>query len=142
MSAGLDMVWPLAIRHIIDGILLAENQTPAQKSHGLGVFGGIVIGLLLLKQAIDTFRSYRTTVLNSKVIFRLRQRLFDRLLGLSLNDLSEMKSGGIVSRLSSDVDAVSGLVQQAVISPGVAIIRVVLTLGILMALSWRWRSRR
>ena len=31
-----------------------------------------------------------------------------------------MKSGGIVSRLSGDVDAVSGLVQMALISPGVA----------------------
>jgi ATP-binding cassette subfamily B protein len=41
-----------------------------------------------------------------------------------------MKSGGIVSRLSSDVDAVSGLVQMALISPGVALIRVVLTVGI------------
>ena len=48
-----------------------------------------------------------------------------------------MKSGGIVSRLSGDVDNVSGLVQMALISPGVAIIRVVLTVAILLFLSWR-----
>ena len=48
-----------------------------------------------------------------------------------------MKSGGIVSRLSGDVDAVSGLVQMALISPGVATIRVVLTTVILFALSQR-----
>ena len=136
-SAALDMVWPLAIRHIIDGVILDNEQSAAQKLRGLNVFGFGVVALLVVKQAIDSFRSYRTAILNSKVIFRLRQRLFDRLLGLSLNDLSEMKSGGIVSRLSSDVDAVSGLVQQALISPGVALIRVVLTAVILFSLSWR-----
>ena len=48
-----------------------------------------------------------------------------------------MKSGGIVSRLSGDVDSVSGLVQMALIGPAVAAIRIVLTVGILFALSWR-----
>ena len=137
VSAGLDMVWPLAIRHIIDGVLLGKDAAPGEKARALNVFGGGVIALLLVKQAVDSYRSYRTAVLNSKVIFRLRQRLFERLLGLSLNQLSDMKSGGITSRLSNDVDAVSGLVQMALISPGVALIRVVLTVAILFALSWR-----
>ena len=35
------------------------------------------------------------------------------------------------------MDSVSGLVQMALISPGVAILRVVLTVGVLLALSWR-----
>src|SRR5205814_1721305 len=65
------------------------------------------------------------------------KRLFKRLLGLPLGELSEMKSGGITSRLSGDIDSVSGLVQMAVISPGVAIIRVVMTVMILFWLSWR-----
>ncbi|MBV8781629.1 MAG: ABC transporter ATP-binding protein, partial [Phycisphaerae bacterium] len=50
--------------------------------------------------------------------------------------LGEMKAGGIVSRLSSDVEAVSGLVQLALISPAVAVIRLVLTVTILFYLSW------
>jgi len=48
-----------------------------------------------------------------------------------------MKSGGITSRLSGDVDSVSGLVQMALISPSVAVIRVVLTVVILFWLSWK-----
>jgi ATP-binding cassette subfamily B protein/subfamily B ATP-binding cassette protein MsbA len=48
-----------------------------------------------------------------------------------------MKAGGITSRLSGDIDSVSGLVQMAIISPGVALIRVLLTCIILLFLSWR-----
>ena len=133
-AAALDLVWPLAISGIINGLTAGGANTSARNLNGLA---GGVIALLLCKQAIDTTRSYRTSVLNAKVIFRLRGRLFGRLLTLPLGDLGELKTGGIVSRLSSDVDAVSGLVQSAVISPAVALLRVVLTVGVLLYLSWR-----
>jgi ATP-binding cassette subfamily B protein/subfamily B ATP-binding cassette protein MsbA len=136
VAAGLDMIWPLAIKHIIDNILPAHLPWPRRLVQ-LNWLGLGIIALLLLKQAADSTRAYRMAVLNIRIVFRLRQRLFDRMLSLSLGRLSELKSGGIVSRLSSDVDSVSGLVQMAVISPGVAVIRIILTVGVLLALSWR-----
>ena len=130
-GALLDLVWPLAIKGIINGLV------PGHPHARLDRLAGGVIAVLLAKQAIDSVRSYRTQVLNAKVIFRLRGRLYGRLLTLPLNELGELKTGGIVSRLSSDVDAVSGLVQSAVISPAVAALRIVLTVGLLLWLSWR-----
>jgi len=156
LAAALDMVWPLAIKSVIDRILVANppagqsagrlqsivrqvtsSHSTGNRLHELNIFGIAILVMICAKQMIDSFRSYRTVVLNAKVIFRLRHRLYERLLNLSLTDLAEMKSGGIVSRLSSDVESVSGLVQAAVLSPGVAIIRVVLTTIILFSLSWR-----
>ena len=136
-AAGLDILWPLAIKSIIDGILLASNVASKRKNTLLASYGGAVLALLVLKQAADTARSYRTATLDARVTVRLRRRLFSRLLGLPLTGLAEMKSGGIVSRLTSDIDSVAGLVQMALISPGVAAIRVVLTIAILFVLSWR-----
>lgn len=137
VTAALDMVWPLAIRHIIDGILLHPALQVNQKMRALALTGGGVAVLLVIKQALDSLRSYRISVLNAKVIFRLRQRLFDHFLSLPLGHLGDMKSGGITSRLSGDIDSVMGLVQNALISPGVAAIRVMLTILILTFLSWR-----
>ncbi|HEX4125266.1 MAG TPA: ABC transporter ATP-binding protein [Tepidisphaeraceae bacterium] len=156
-AATLDMVWPLAIRYVIDSVLLAKPTPPPapagvhlkflaalldqlhhlSRGAALNIFGIVILSVLVLKQAIDTNRSYRTGVLNAKIVFRLRRRLYERLLRLPLGSLAEMKTGGIVSRLSGDVDAISGLVQMALISPGVAIIRIVLTVCILLYLSWR-----
>lgn len=137
ITAGLDMVWPLAIKQVIDGVLLKSGVDAAVKRRNLMLLGLGIVGLLVLKQGFDSIRSYRVAVLDAKVIVRLRRRLFGKLLGLSLGELSELKTGGIVSRLSSDVDSVTGLVQMALISPGVALIRVTLTILILLALSWR-----
>jgi ATP-binding cassette subfamily B protein len=99
--------------------------------------GLAAFAVLVAKQALDSVRSYRVALLNARVVFKLRRRLYEQLLSLSLGELGEMKAGGIVSRLSGDVESVSGLVQTAIISPAVAIIRVVLTIGILVVMSWR-----
>ena len=99
------------------------------------LFALAAISLLLVKQACDLTRDWRGTVLNSRLLVRLRRRLFARLLRLPLTDLAEMKSGGITSRLSGDVDAVSGLVNQAIIQPGVAAIRITFTVAIVLYLA-------
>ena len=47
----------------------------------------------------------------------LRRSLFDRLLHLPLPKLWDMKTGGILSRLTGDVDTTTGLLQMAIVSP-------------------------
>jgi ATP-binding cassette subfamily B protein/subfamily B ATP-binding cassette protein MsbA len=135
VAAGMDAIWPLAIRAAINlpGSSLSEDQ----KLRQLMLLGVGTCLLLLVKQAIETLRSYRTATLNAKVTFRLRGRLFEKVLSLPLSTLGEMKSGGIVARLSGDVDSVSGLVQQAIISPGVAGIRIILGVIIIFWMIWR-----
>ena len=136
VSAALSMAPPLATRYIIDDILPNTDMTVAEKWPAVVWLCGGVFAILLLMQLLDTTRNYSMAVLNAKVIFRLRQRLFDRLLHLPLGKLAELKSGGIVSRLSQDTDKVTGMVQMAVITPTVAGIRVVLTICVLVFLSW------
>lgn len=137
VSAGLTMVLPLVTRYIIDDVLPKNALSVAEKSRRLGIVCGGMVLLLLVSEAISTVRTYLMEVLNARVIFRLRQRLFDRFLRLPLGELHELKSGGIVSRLSQDTDKVTGMVQMGVITPGAASIRVILTLGALIFISWR-----
>ena len=46
-----------------------------------------------------------------------------------------MKSGGITSRLSGDIDSVNNLVNLALINPAIALVRVVLTIAIIFWIS-------
>jgi ATP-binding cassette subfamily B protein len=137
ITTGLDMIWPLAIRLIMNRVLVGNDATQGARTGELLRLGGLIIFVLLLKQALETTRSWRVATLDARVTIRLRRRLFDQFLSLPLQKLSEMKSGGIVSRLSSDVDLINGLVQMALISPAVAAVRLVLTLGVLVWMSWR-----
>jgi ATP-binding cassette subfamily B protein/subfamily B ATP-binding cassette protein MsbA len=48
-----------------------------------------------------------------------------------------MKTGGILSRLTGDVETTTGLLQMAIVSPAVSVIRLVIALAILLSLNWR-----
>jgi ATP-binding cassette subfamily B protein/subfamily B ATP-binding cassette protein MsbA len=67
----------------------------------------------------------------------LRRSLFDRLLHLPLPKLWDMKTGGILSRLTGDVDTTTGLLQMAIVSPSIAIIRLAVAVVVLFVLNWR-----
>src|SRR6476620_7949788 len=60
LTAGLDMIWPLAIKRVID--LLPRELPQAEKLHQLHVLGFAIIAILVLKQVFDSLRSFRTTV--------------------------------------------------------------------------------
>src|SRR5882672_3408665 len=79
----------------------------------------------------------RQRILHVRVMLSLRRSLFDRLLHLPLPKLWDMKTGGILSRLTGDIDTTTGLLQMAIVSPAISILRLVIAVGVLFALNWR-----
>jgi len=136
-AALVNMTKPIFIQQIIDNAVLAEGMTMSEKLWRLNVLGGVMIGIIIFAQIVEALRMQRMAVLNATILHRLRQRLFDHMLRLPLAKLHDTKQGGVTSRLSGDVDSITGLLQLALISPGVAIIQVVIAVGIIYA--WNWR---
>ncbi len=137
VGMGLELVLPMATRSIIDEILMVPGGDQAAKLGRLHWTAGAVAATLVFAQLLEALRNYRMSALNARVIFSLRRRLYDRLLRLPLATLTDLKTGGVVSRLSSDVDHLTGLVQMAVISPGAALLKVLATMAILVSLRWQ-----
>lgn len=137
ITAGLEVIQPLFVRHIIDNILLVESATLDQKLSWLHQVGLVMLSAIIVSQILSVTRNYRQEQLNIRVILGLRRSLFDRMLRLPLETLSNMKTGGIISRLTDDVNTTTGLLQMAVISPTVAIIRLLVAVGILFFLNWQ-----
>jgi ATP-binding cassette subfamily B protein/subfamily B ATP-binding cassette protein MsbA len=137
LVAGLDMAHPLFMRYIIDDVLLAGGASASSRLLQLHLVGGTFLAVIVIGQVAGDWRSYRQEVVNKQLMLSLRRALHQRLLHLPLHELSNMKTGGIVSRLSSDVNTTTGLLQMAIVSPGVAVLRLVMALGILFVLNWR-----
>jgi ATP-binding cassette subfamily B protein/subfamily B ATP-binding cassette protein MsbA len=135
--AGLEMVEPLFMRYIIDRVLLDRTLDAVARITRLNAAGLLFLALIIFSNLLGAYRDYRQRFLNTKVMLSLRQSLFDRLLNLPLPKLWEMKTGGILSRLTGDVDTTTGLMQSAIVSPTIALIRLIIAVGILMSLNWR-----
>ncbi len=134
--AVLEIASPLFGRYIIDEILLADRPD-ADKFWALNIVGGMFLVVVIATRACGMTRAWFQRLLNVRVILTLRRALFERLLKLPLDQLSDMKVGGIISRLTDDINKTTGLMQMAVVSPGVAILRLLLAMGILIFINWK-----
>src|SRR4051812_31794213 len=108
-SIAIDMIWPLVSRHLIDRVILQPALPIALKLRQLVLISAGIAGLFVLNSVFDWWRSFRSQLLDSRFSSGLRARLYRRVLRLPMADLNELKTGGVISRLSSDVDHTTGL---------------------------------
>ena len=137
VAAGLQMVEPLFMRFIIDRVLLNASIDTAARVSRLHAAGAFFLTVILLSNLVGAFRDYRQKQVNVRVMLSLRRSLFDRLLHLPLPQLWDMKTGGILSRLTGDVDTTTGLLQMALVSPSVSVVRLIIALSVLFTMNWR-----
>ena len=132
----LEIIQPLFARYIFDDVLLTDMPT-SSRMRLLNVVGAAFISLVVFTLILGIIRSWNQRLLSVRVILTLRRALFNRLLKLPLDNLYEMKVGGIISRLTDDINKTTGLMQMAVISPGVAVLRLVIAMVILFVINWK-----
>ncbi|MEK7401128.1 MAG: ABC transporter ATP-binding protein, partial [Gemmatimonadota bacterium] len=137
LVAGLQMVEPLFMRFIIDKVLLNKELDTQGRLLWLNIGGAAFLGVIIFSSLLNVLKDYRQRILNTRVMLSLRRSLFDRLLHLPLPKLWDMKTGGILSRLTGDIDTTTGLLQMAIISPSLSVIRLIVAITVLMTLNWR-----
>ena len=137
IAGALQMVEPLFMRFIVDRVLLNKALTAAGRLSRLNIAGVTFLVVILVSNSFGALKDYRQRLLNVEVMLSLRQALFQRLLHLPLPKLWDMKTGGILSRLSGDIDTTTGLLQMAVVSPAVSFIRLIIAVAVLVSLNWR-----
>ena len=136
-AAGLQMIEPLFMRFIIDRVLLNDTLDTPTRLARLNMVGGLFLAAILAANLIGMLKDYRQKLLNTRVMLSLRRAIFHRFLHLPLPALWEMKTGGILSRLTGDVDTTTGLLQMAVFAPTLSVIRLVIAIAILTTINWR-----
>ncbi|MEZ5966138.1 MAG: ABC transporter ATP-binding protein [Planctomycetota bacterium] len=138
-AAGIvfELAWPLVSRYLIDDIVLDSGRPVATRKVELLITAAVMLGVFLLGSLAGFWRQLRATLLSTRLAFDLRVRLFDRILRLPLEQVQAMKTGGVISRLSTDVDSTTDLVQNALLSPLLSVLRLIAMLSVMFVLEWR-----
>jgi ATP-binding cassette subfamily B protein len=136
-SVAIDMLWPLSSRYMVDRVILQGGLPLAVKVRRLALISASIACLFVANSLLDMLRSFRSQLLDSRFSSSLRARLFRRILRLPMADVSELKTGGVVSRLSNDVDNATSLLQMALVNPLLSGVRLLLTLCVIFTLDWR-----
>ncbi len=109
----------------------------ASPEHGLATLAIALIIAEIIGVSLSWLRVLAVQRLNYKLAATLRQRLHTHLSKLSLAQLADFRTGGIISRIMSDTDQIVGGVQNSIITPAGAALRMILILIILIVTSWQ-----
>ena len=103
LGAGLGLLSPMLIRHVMDELL----------PHGISAEMILTAGALLTIYATNYFLNYKVEVvgrgMGAKIEFTMREKLFRHLLRMGYSFYDNAQSGQLLSRLVNDISEVGGL---------------------------------
>jgi ATP-binding cassette, subfamily B, bacterial MsbA len=103
IGSGAGLVFPLVIIQLLDSVL---------KQQDFNMLNNLALGLIalfLFQSAITFVQSYTLTYIGERIIVDLRTSLYKHLQYLSLDFFANRRVGELVSRISSDVTQVRGV---------------------------------
>lgn len=147
LSTGMVVVSGLIFKHLVSGFefwtkVSAQPHSKVEmqafsRSVIIDTFlwGGAVIGVSFLRSAISAWRAVIAGTASQRVVFDIRNRLLDHLTRLSLRFHEAQPTGHIISRTTSDVDAMQLLVTSATVDLVSDSVQVLILGGVLLWIS-------
>jgi ATP-binding cassette subfamily B protein len=137
LCTGVQMIEPLFMRYVVDDVLLKPGLGLSARMARLNLAGAMFLVVITISSLVSTLRDYRQRILNARVMLALRRSLLERLLHLPLAKLSRMKTGGVLSRFTGDIDVTTELLHMALMSPCMSMVRLLFATVVLTSLNWR-----
>src|SRR6202163_2190453 len=146
-SADLLEPWPLKI--IVDNLLQSKplpHWLAAVVSHMAGHdklailnFAVLAVAVIAIVGAIGSYtEKYLTTSVGQWVMHDMRRTLYQHIHHLSLAEHDEKRTGDLISRVTSDIEAVQDFITSALLGMLVNSLTLLGMVGVMLYINWRF----
>jgi len=135
LLAALSAAAPVAGWHLVGDAI--DNGVQAGDDRRLALAVLAYIGVNAAAWILGTATWLGLAGVGQRVVLELRRDLFDHLTSLSLRYFSQQKAGWIIARLTSDVDALSDVLNQGLTTLVVNTLTLLAAVAGLFLLDWR-----
>src|SRR5690625_2473584 len=135
LKFAIPLLIPLILKYVIDNIIEAEQLSDTAKISKLVWLMGIsLIIFLVLRPPIEYFRQYLAQWVGSKILYDIRDKLFDHIQKLSLRYYSNTKTGEIISRVIHDVEQTKNFVISGLMNLWLDMITILIAVTIMLTM--------
>jgi len=145
--ANLLEPWPLKI--VLDSVLRSRPMHGWLNQFIQSTVGGdqfailkfacaAVLGIAVLDAVSSYTEKYFTTSVGQWVTHDLRRTLYSRIQQLSLAYHDQKRSGDLISRVTSDIDAIQSFINTGLLGALINLITLVGMIGVMLYLNWRF----
>lgn len=108
-NSGLNLVAPWLIARTVDTFIIAGDY------HGVLVYAGIILGIYLLALVTSYLQTRLMGGVGQRVLFRLRNQIFNKLQSLPVAFFNQNKAGDLISRINNDTDKINLFFSQSLV---------------------------
>ena len=132
---SIPLLIPLIVKYVIDNIIGAEALTTSEKLTELfWLMGLAAIIFVVLRPPIEYYRQYLAQWVGNKILYDIRDKLFDHIQRLSLKFYARTKTGEIISRVIHDVEQTKNFVITGLMNIWLDVITIFIAIGIMLSL--------
>ncbi|RDW20874.1 multidrug ABC transporter ATP-binding protein [Oceanobacillus arenosus] len=132
---GIPLLMPLILKYVIDNIISVDTMTQPEKVNQLfWIMGLSFIIFLVLRPPIEYIRQYLAQWVGNKILYDIRDKLFDHIQKLSLKFYSSTKTGEIISRVINDVEQTKNFVITGLMNIWLDLVTILIAIGIMLTM--------
>ncbi|QDP39384.1 ABC transporter ATP-binding protein [Radiobacillus deserti] len=133
---GIPLLMPLIVKYVIDNIIGANDLTSDEKMSKLLWMMGLAFGVfLILRPPVEYFRQYLAQWTGNKILYDIRDKLFDHIQRLSLRYYSQTKTGEIISRVINDVEQTKNFVMTGLMNIWLDMVTIIIAIVIMATMN-------
>jgi ATP-binding cassette, subfamily B, bacterial len=129
LSTLISLAGPALVRYAVDHGIVKHEQ------HPVDVAALAILGLALLKPLVVRVQTLAAATASERFLTSLRKRAFGKLQALPLGFFEQERTGVLVSRLTSDVQALDEFLREALVEVVGSGLQIALTVAVLVILS-------
>jgi ATP-binding cassette, subfamily B, bacterial len=129
LSTLISLAGPALVRYAVDHGIVKHEQ------HPVDVAALAILGLALLKPLVVRVQTLAAATASERFLTSLRKRAFGKLQALPLGFFEQERTGVLVSRLTSDVQALDEFLREALVEVVGSGLQIALTVAVLIVLS-------
>jgi ABC-type multidrug transport system fused ATPase/permease subunit len=107
----IPLTFPLIMKYIVDDLLLSSLTAAEKTEKLLIVMAGAFVLFVIVRAPIEYLRQYFAQLTTSRILYDLRNRLYDHIQKLSLRFYQNNKTGEIISRVMNDAEQTKSIVE-------------------------------
>lgn len=132
---GIPLTLPLIMKFVVDQLLNNPDMAPGDKvTQLLWVLGLSAILFVVLRPPVEYFRQYFAQMTTARILYDIRDKLYDHIQKLSLRFYQNRKIGEVISRFINDVEQTKNVVEVGLMNIWLDLVTLTIAIGIMFFL--------
>ncbi|WP_126425357.1 ABC transporter ATP-binding protein [Brevibacillus marinus] len=128
---GIPLLMPLLIKYVIDDLLPGPQPQEEKLRQLFWLMVAAFFIFTVVRAPVEYYRQYFAQWVASRILFDIRNSLFDHLQRLSMRYYNDHKAGEVISRVVNDVESTKSFIETGLMNIWLDMITIGLTVGIM-----------